>query len=500
MSLHIIRDLTSKFPQFLWRWIDVLWLIALVVYVLAGVAITPFHGDEPTLIYMSRDYAYQFIERNLDKIRYSDNPVSLTEQALRMQNGTIGKYLMGLAWHLDGLTINDLNEQWDWGADWNYNFSTGHAPNEKLLLAARWASAIPTALGAVIMFGIGWAVGKRPVAYLASLYYTLNPAVLVDGRRAMMEGSLFAFGLLAVLAGIVFLWVWMRSRNHETRRARLRYGLVTLGFGVASGLALASKHTALMTLAPLFGGCAVYPVIVWALQWYRGKRNPEPTGEPIGSPLPDGDHPPSGNEPIQRGYLLAFWGALVGAGVIALLTFYVLNPAWWGNDPFKMINYVWTLREQTMQVQMAAWGTYADSTDKFAGFLRQSLIAQPQYFEVKAWANYPELAAQIATYEASPWHGVSVGGTVVGAVILAGMIGAGVWALIWDRRLNGMAGWLIGLWAVTTALGTWLLTPFEWQRYYLPIYPPVGLLAAAGVVWLIGKVYRRVAGRPRTAA
>ena len=70
---------------------------------------------------MSRDYAYQFLQSDLDRLRYSDTPISETEQELRLLNGTVNKYLIGLAWHVGGFTVDQVNEQWDWGADWNYN-------------------------------------------------------------------------------------------------------------------------------------------------------------------------------------------------------------------------------------------------------------------------------------------------------------------------------------------------------------------------------------------
>ncbi|MBN8619501.1 MAG: hypothetical protein J0L63_11385, partial [Anaerolineae bacterium] len=138
-----------------------LWLVLLIGYVLAGVEVVPFHGDESTQIYMSRDYAYQFIERDYEKLMYSDTPVSPTEQQLRLLNGTVNKYLIGLAWHSSGYTVNDINEQWDWGADWQYNQQNGHAPSADLLQVARWPSALLLAGSVVVMFALGRALGGR---------------------------------------------------------------------------------------------------------------------------------------------------------------------------------------------------------------------------------------------------------------------------------------------------------------------------------------------------
>ena len=169
--------------------------------------------------------------------------------SLRLLNGTVNKYLIGLAWHLGGYSVSDLNEQWDWGADWNYNQSSNHAPSAVLLYVSRLPSALLLAAGAVILFALGRSLGGRSVAYLASLYYALNPALLINGRRAMMEGSLIAFSLLAVLAG-----VWLLQR---------RALWMAILLGIAAGLALASKHTAAFTLVAVFGACGVYALVEW---------------------------------------------------------------------------------------------------------------------------------------------------------------------------------------------------------------------------------------------
>ena len=47
---------------------------------------------------------------------------------------------------------------------------------------------------------------------------------------------------------------------------------------------------------------------------------------------------------------------------------------------------------------------------------------------------------------------------------------------------------VIFVWAVAMLLTTAFLTPIEWQRYYLPAIPAVGLLAVLGMVEVIRKV------------
>ncbi|MCB9453445.1 MAG: glycosyltransferase family 39 protein [Anaerolineaceae bacterium] len=412
------------------------WLAALMAYILTGVGNVPFHGDESTQIFMSRDYAYQFIQHDLSQIAYSVNPASPTEQHLRLLNGTINKYAVGFAWQLAGYTLDDINNQWDWGADWDYNQANGHAPSSGLLTVSRWPSALFLAAGVVVMFVLGRKLGGFPAAYLASLYYAQNPVLLLNGRRAMMEGSFTLFSLLTVLAGVWFI-----------EKPDWKRGLLV---GIAGGLALASKHTALFTVVAIWGGCGVYALL------------------------------PVFSKSVSRRFsriLPLLLASLVAAGI-----FLGLNPAWWDN-PVSRAGDVLALRADLLHIQVDVFGGYADFGDRLAGFGRQSLIALPQYYEVAGWEGY--IGDQITAYEASPWRGVSVGGSAVGAALFLAIIGSGLWVLLRAPLAKRPVYWLVAGWALVMIITTLLLTPLEWQRYYLPVYPALGLLGAVGLVQII---------------
>ena len=98
LGVFAVQNLSNlmKLRSSVFRLLDLLFLLALAAYVVAGMPLVPFHGDEPTLIYMSHDYDYQFIQRDLSLVEYSDPPISAQEQDLRLLNGTINKYLIGL--------------------------------------------------------------------------------------------------------------------------------------------------------------------------------------------------------------------------------------------------------------------------------------------------------------------------------------------------------------------------------------------------------------------
>jgi hypothetical protein len=62
---------------------------------LSGADLVPFHGDEATQIYMSRDYAYQFLERDLGKIYFNLDPANPAEQAPALIRAGMVPYSQG---------------------------------------------------------------------------------------------------------------------------------------------------------------------------------------------------------------------------------------------------------------------------------------------------------------------------------------------------------------------------------------------------------------------
>jgi 4-amino-4-deoxy-L-arabinose transferase-like glycosyltransferase len=411
------------------RFWSLLYLAALVAYIIAGAWLVPFHGDESTQIYMSRDYAYTFLQRDLSRVFFSLNPTSPQEQDLRIINGTVNKYTMGLAWHLVGFDVADVNEQWDWGAPYAYNVETGHHPGADLLRVARLPSALFTAAGAVVVFLIGTQLGGRPTAVAASFLYATNPIILVNGRRAMMEGSLLFGEVLVVLAGILF----------AQSAYRWRYALL---LGGAMGFALASKHTNVFTVMLVFALCLGYIIVT---DWRRILR-------------------------------------LIGAGALAAAVFLALNPAWW-RAPLATAAEIIRLRSNLLAVQTDVFGSYPDFAAQVAGFWRQVIVGRPMYYEVAGWGAH--IGAQIGQYEAS-----FLGGLRLPAFVMLTLLVAGV-AALFRRRENRPARVMVGTWAAGVAVLTLLLTPLEWQRYYLPAVPGLCIVAGYGAASLFELAKRR---------
>jgi len=56
------------------------------------------------------------------------------------------------------------------------------------------------------------------------------------------------------------------------------------------------------------------------------------------------------------------------------------------------------------------------------------------------------------------------------------------------------ARWVVSSYTVFMTLFVLFVTPLEWQRYYLPVLPAVGLVAPLGIVWVV-RLYARNAAQ-----
>jgi 4-amino-4-deoxy-L-arabinose transferase-like glycosyltransferase len=422
-----------------WRGVDIIWLVTLTLYVFASYREVPFHGDESTHLYMTRDYHLLLQEHDLDAVLYDASPADPAAQDLRLLNGTVFKMLAGLAWDLDGMTVDDINEQWLWGAGWEWNVIDNHHPSDPLLYDGRLVSTIALALSMWCVFLIARLEGPgRLAAYLASVIYATSPVVLLNGRRAMTEGVLLGFSTLTVLLGLLLIHAH-HSRARQSSAPTLR---LYVALAIAAGVAVASKHNAMIAVGIVF-------VVIATTNLTRNHAGVLPY-----APTRD-------------------FSRLAGAGMLALIVFLLLNPAWW-SDPLRMPGRVLDMRSDLIDVQAVGYGRYTRLDDRVAGMFAATFDADVQYYEASWWHDI--IGDQITAYEDQPWHGVDLG--VVGAFFLLAGVVLGTGALL---RRRDAAARLVLLWWWGTLIALLIATPFDWQRYYLPLFPALAVLTGCGV-------------------
>ena len=429
-------------------WIDALWLGCLSLYIIAGAALIPFHGDESTLLLMGRDYHTIFVEGDFAQVLYDETwSVSPHEQQLRLLNGTVSKTIYGWLQWLNGIAPQDLNREWHWGRDFDANVARGALPDGDLLRQARLASAMQLALAAVLFFGFVKLTVNRPTAFIASALFALHPNMLINGRRAMMEGS-HILGLMLVLLAAAWLL--------QERRWR-RYALL----GACAGFAIAAKHPNVTVCALAFLACARGPV--WQLARGRGPRFQQSSKDLLGIAL---------------------------AGCIAVIVFLLLNPAWW-NHPGEVARHIIEERQVLLQSQVELYGGYTSFAEQAAGFFQFVFAGARQYFEVSHWATYDVITAQIRAYEGSWLAGLQViGGSGRLGLITILLTLYGALKLGRDARLAREARWLALIWIIGSAVAALWLTPLPWARYYLPLLPAVILLLSYALTRLAQQLFR----------
>ena len=413
--------------------IDALWLGLLTLYVLAGTATVPFHGDESTQIFMGRDYYH-----GLAKIAHDDS--SDTERHLRLINGSIAKTIYGWIAASSDIPLDKLDEQWDWEADYSYNRDTNRIPADDLLYKGRLASALQLALAVWVFFGFARLTMGRPTAWLASGLFALHPAVLLNGRRAMMEGS-HLLGMMLILLAAAWL---LQQRKWRA----------CLALGCAIGLAVASKHPNVFVAALVFFACFSFDLA-------QTRRK-------------------------QRG-TARVWSRLLMTCLTALLVFYALNPGWW-LAPLSTARTALRMRADLLRDQTADFGGYASAAERADGFFRFVFAGETQYFEDPAWADYDVIRAQIETYQGSGLAGFGADGSSLGGWLFLLMTAGGGLHFVRNKRIRREYRWLIMVWGLGLMALIFVVTPLPWGRYYLPLIPFVTSMAAYGLWTLAARI------------
>jgi len=421
-----------------WHVGDFGFVIAVVAYILIGTPFVPFHPDEAMQIYASGDY---------DIATGSGGPKALATRPpypldsdghLRILNGTVHRHFVGFLRQLAGIGPEHLPPRpgWNWALDLRGNAAGGYLPSGELLMLGRLASSLSLALCVFPTFVIGWLVGRRPAAWLFTALFLLNPAVLINGRRAMQEGSMLLFGMIVILLAFLMARLILANKNPA-------FGWwVALALG--GGMAVASKHIGLAFLA---GGGAI---ILSATAHQHTRRN-----------------------------LLANLTGLVVALAVAGAVFLILSPALWDHPSARLGDLIATRAEL---IRLLDDGRHGGALRCAERILTMPFVFSPQFFEVADWASNPGVFDGIAHYAASRLGGLPLGSLLGWAITGFAAFGAYRIAVQRDfQKPDRSVHHLILVWWATTAL-LLIANPLPWQRYYLPLIPPTALLAVVGVL------------------
>ena len=409
---------------------------AFAAFVLWGINRLPFHPDESTYIFMSRDFDLLVLDGNPSSLIWKPGQAVDAGMRYRLLDAPLIRYLIGLSRSLVGHPATQLPADWNWSASWEANVRAGALPSASLLFVARLPAALLAAVAPLLVFNLGRRLAGLATGLGAALLYALNSLILLHTRRAMTEGPMLFFMLLAI---------WLV----------LRYPRRSLLLGLVSALAVAAKLTNL----------ALLPVVILAL-WTA------PLSKESGRV----------SRPRQRAR------ALLGFATAFAVTTFVLNPLLWG-APGAALRAMAHARLELLSAQTNALRSVAPDW-VLPGFGSRLLATVYEVYVAplafKDVANYAyQTQALELSYLSVPLHHVlrfssvtaSLGsGAVLLALTLAGMAWGG---LALYRRQRSETLTLLWLWTLST-VAVLSTIPVLWQRYYLPLVPIISLWAAYG--------------------
>lgn len=428
------------------RLLDATILFGAMLYILLGVSITPLHGDELTQIYMARDGFY-IAQGDWGKLPY--NVLGKLDQLtyLRLINGTVNKTLIGFVWIAEGHAFSDLPGLYNWTQTLSFNRLLGNVPSDSDIILSRWPSAFFTALTVIPLFLLIRRLRcSRPIAYFAVLLYALHPVILLNGRRAMMEGSL----MFASLATIYWLVMVIEAGQEETSgnfASRfppwLRYTIL----GLLTGFTIAAKLSGVIV-----AGAVMVAIIADGLQHNDARR-------------------------------LIFCLALILISMSAI--WFALNPAYW-NDPIAALGV--TLRERAYLLASQTKSShvrYVSLWQRLDAVVTQPFLTSPQYYELTGWDKL--IGDQITAYQASPLAGWNPG--FLGNAVLTTLAGTGMAVLTYWAAKKQLVAWVILSWVGLTLLET-IMVSLDWQRYYLPLMVVAVVLSGIGSEYVVSAIRR----------
>lgn len=470
------------------HWLDIALLFLTVAYILAGVSLTPFHGDESAYIWLSEDYDRVVKNRDFEKVLYT--PEGNPKQYLRLTTGSILSYSIGL---LRDVTDNDDPiEKWLWGESWEENIQMGKMPAPRLLAMGRATSAVMGAISIILFFLAAFKLSSsRVAAWCATLVFATQGAILVNIRRAMQEGPKFLFLLFTVYISLFVL------QNLQAMKIRWQaYAFL----GLASGLTLAAKQDTAPMLVAIYLAFGLFPVwnkaairffltnslylfaaacIAYAFfllfmpvfwDWW------ETAFLLIGFAFILFQLP---NIKSDRAAVLL---TLAGFTLMAGMT--IRSPALWRDIPTPVLAML-----ETRQGVVAGQTAFIGDANQFdagtkrnrLGFLIENTISSDvMYMEAASFA-VPPFHEQILVYERSGLSGRT--GSLLFDGIIAALAILGGWVLL--KKFTG-EGFFIHLLFFVTAVLLFFLISLSWQRYFLIMQIPYSLLVGFGAnrIWL----------------
>jgi hypothetical protein len=402
----------------------------LVINFLRGISSVPFHPDESTQLFMSRDFELLFTQPS--SMGWKPGQENDIRQHYRELDAPLTRYLLGFGRYIAGIPA--LPVDWDWSRTWQENQQRGALPDNELLITGRWSISILLLFSLLLLYLAGRKIYGRFTGFCATVFLSLNALILLHDRRAMAEGALtmgVTFAMWSFLLGYEYPWL--------------------AGLGLA--IAYNAKQSSLILL----------PVGILSVCW-----------------IPD--------RAKQR------FGRVIGNVCQLICVFFLitllLNPLFWKN-PIQAIMSSMNARQDLMQRQVAdvarlAPGQYLNTPIKRSAILIANLyFVQPSFAEV---GNYTQDTSQSENkYLQIPGQNLlrnTWGGILLFTLTLVGIIDT-LRRVAIKRREQQRILLLFIFSTIALIFVALFIVPLPWQRYVIPLIPFNCILQAYAVSQLV---------------
>lgn len=417
-------------------------VIVYVIWIFQGVGQVPFHPDESSLLYQSRDFETWLTEPL--SLAWDSSKLEDYDQQYRALNAPLIKYVLGIGRRLAGYGPDAVSTDWDWSKSWQDNRASGALPSETLLRASRLSITLLLPFSLLLIFYSGAAVRSKRMGYVAAVLLSMNALVLLHNRRAMAEGVL-NFGVCLAILGML----------EADRKPWLA------AFGAA--LAVLAKYSSAAMLLVNFLACV----------WIPSKES-------------------SKKRQILRNIIIYI--------IVATITILILSPIVWIH-PLQAVTQIWNARQEFLAKQINTL-RYLQPTQvldtlpmRFAVMLGHLYLTPLQFEEVGNYQTQIESMSMI--YLVNPLHDLfrhPIGaGFLLFLTILGTVTGIRHFVTTREKWMKRKYGLLIlsSLLMLVTLL---ISIPLPYQRYWIPMVPFLCLWIAYGIEEILQLI--KTTGRP----
>ncbi len=419
-----MRAVTQKDRAFLFI------LVLLATFHLWGLSKVPFHPDESSHIFMSREFKVWLT--NPMSMIWNDSDLDIIDRYNRDIDAPLNKYILGLGLSL--ANIQPLPVDWDWSLTWDKNEQAGALPGQSQLITARLTVTLLLITSVLWIYFSGKMLNGLWNGLIAATLLGTNALILLHDRRAMAESALtlgVCLAILGIFSGDKKPWL--------------------AGLGVA--LAYNAKQSAMPLIA----------VGLVSVCWL-----------------------PKSQLRTRR-----LWANIaVFLGVFMALTL-LLNPILWG-DPVGVIIKSLRNRQEFLNRQIDASLAFVpeqvmDSPIQRSAVMISNLYIQPPSFY--EFGNYTEhTSATEEVYLSIPGHNLLRGVIGGGIGLVLTIFGIAIACFKMIKPSTGKRRQLILLFIGTLFQGASLIiaVPLPYQRYVIPMVPFTCLWIGYGLSQIIG--------------